>query len=216
MTGSTDGFSTINCDGIRVNHADHLDGGGNNFGRAYIPFVQEHLDSPHSILEWCSGPGYIGFTLLARGLCHSLGLADINEEAIAACRKTVRENQLTEQVAVLRSDCFDDIPAHLRWDLVIGNPPHVNTKHPGETAFQREKPRVIYLDQDWDIHRRFYKQVARHLKPGGSVVLQEKYKFSRPETFHEMITDGGLVIVAAIPCERPYEDYYFMWSRLPA
>ncbi|WP_158895671.1 methyltransferase [Amycolatopsis anabasis] len=212
---NTDQHPTVDCDGILVHHAEHLDGGGNNFGKAYIPFIQRHFASPQSILEWCCGPGYIGFSLLARGLCHTLSLADINEEATAACRKTVQHNHLTEHVSVFRSDCFDDIPTGLRWDLIVGNPPHVNTKTPGETDFQRRKPRVIYLDQDWDIHRRFYKQAPHHLKPGGNVILQEKYKFSRPETFQPMITDSGLSIVDAIPCEPPYEEYYFLWSRLP-
>ena len=97
--------------------------------------------------EWCAGPGFIGFSLLAHGLCETLCLADVNPEAVAACRRTVRENALDDRVSVYRSDNLADIPAAERWDLVVSNPPHFDDRSPGQ---------LRYHDPRWSIHRGFF------------------------------------------------------------
>ncbi|WP_420806279.1 methyltransferase [Sciscionella marina] len=206
----------MDCDGVSVTTADHLDGGGSDFGKAYIRFFKEDfVGKTDSLLEWCCGPGFIGFSLLGRRLCKTLTLIDINREAVDVCSKTIQGNGLACRASAHRSDCFDDVPAEARWDIIVGNPPHVNTRTPGSTDFQRRKPPVIYLDTDWAIHRRFYNQVQGHLRPGGSVVLQEKYRFADPMIFQSMAEDAGLAVVGAVQCSEPYEEYYFMWTRLP-
>ena len=204
---------TTDCGGITVSYTDDLDGGGQDFGKQYLPFVRDQFPDAAAVLEWCSGPGFIGFSLLGHGLCESLALADINPDAISACDDTITRNNLANTATAYLSDCFESIPAHRAWDLIVGNPPHVNTTPPGETEFQRHKPQVIYLDQDWAIHRRFYAQARRHLAPGGSVVLQEKYRFARPEVFFPMIESGGLRVHEVVTCPPPHEEYYFLWSR---
>ncbi|MGZ9104358.1 MAG: hypothetical protein ACXW3M_00750, partial [Rhodoplanes sp.] len=56
-------------------------------------------------------PGFIGFSLLAHDLCETLCVADINPEAVAACRRTVEANRLSDRVSVYQSDNLKDIPA---------------------------------------------------------------------------------------------------------
>jgi hypothetical protein len=96
--------------------------------RLYIPFLRS-LDMPKQsrVFEWCSGPGFIGFSMLAHGLCETLCLADINDEAVEACQKTIRDNRLEARVAVYESDNLTNIPREEQWDLVVGNPPFYRT-----------------------------------------------------------------------------------------
>ena len=136
--------------------------------------------------EWCTGPGFIGFSLLAHGLTETLCLADVNPEAVAACRRTVARNALENRVAVYFSDNLKDIPASEQWDLVVSNPPHFV-----DTSFGQ----LRYHDPDWRVHRGFFGAVARHLKPGGVVVLQENNAGSTPDTFTPMIAEAGLKVV---------------------
>src|SRR5215467_1736635 len=111
--------------GIQVSYKDHLDGGGRGFGQDFIPLLQ-HFGLPRQAraFEWCSGPGFIGFSMLAHGLCETLCLADINPESVQACRRTIADNALSDRVAVYCSDNLQDIPAAEKWDLVVSNPPH--------------------------------------------------------------------------------------------
>jgi len=190
---------------IAVNYRDHLDGGGRTSGIEYLPLFHD-LGMPRQgrVFEWCAGPGFIGFALLGYGFCDSLCLADINPEAVQACRRTVGQNRLTKRVAVYHSDNLENIPASEQWDLVVGNPPHFVDVSPGELRFH---------DEDWKLHRDFFGAVGRFLKPGGMIVLLENNRGSTAETFSNMIEAAGLHIVFVHNCEgrrTPYTRTYYL------
>jgi methylase of polypeptide subunit release factors len=173
--------------GVRVSHKPHLDGGGSTFGQDFVPLLrQRKMPKAQRAFEWCAGPGFIGFSLLAHGLCETLCLADVNPEAVAACRRTVARNGLEKKVSVYLSDNLENIPASEQWDLVVSNPPHFV-----DTSFGQ----LRYHDPDWRVHRGFFGKVARHLAPGGVVVLQENNEGSTPATFAPMIAEAGLRVV---------------------
>src|SRR5262249_37220383 len=141
----------------------HLDGGGSWFGQDYIPFVQAcGMPKQPRVFEWFAGPAFIGFSLLAHGLCETLCVADINPQAVRACRKTVRANKLMDRVSVYESDNLSSIPPSEKWDLVVGNPPFYPEQHPIE---------IRSHDKDWLIHREFFANVGRFLKPEGVILL---------------------------------------------
>jgi SAM-dependent methyltransferase len=189
----------------RVHFKKHLDGGGNDFGQDFIPFL-ELRQMPHQqrVFEWCSGPGFIGFSLLAHGLAETLCLADVNVEAVEACRRTVAENALAKRVSVYHSDNLKDIPDTERWDLIVSNPPHFADDWIGD---------LRTYDEGWHLHREFFASVGRFLKPEGVIVLQENNRGSTPETFASMIDEAGLATVFVAEC-RPkrtsYDRFYFM------
>ena len=79
-----------------------------------------------------------------------------------------------------------NIPASEQWDLVVGNPPFYPDSHRWE---------IRSYDKDWHIHRSFFANVGRFLKPGGAIFLQEANDASTPDTFRGMIEDGGLTLV---------------------
>ena len=173
--------------GVRVSYKQHLDGGGSTFGQDFVPLLRRRgMPKVARAFEWCAGPGFIGFSLLAQGLCDTLCLADVNPEAVAACQRSVARNRLEAKVAVYLSDNLADIPAAEQWDLVVSNPPHFIDSGIGH---------LRYHDPDWRVHRGFFGTVARHLKPGGVVVLQENNAGSTPGTFTAMIADAGLRLV---------------------
>ena len=93
-------------------------------------------------------------------------LADVNPQAVAALRETVRLNGLEDRVTVYESDGLDDIPAQERWDLVVSNPPHFDEQ--GGPA-----PQPAAARSRLGLHRGFYAQVGEHLAPGGSLLIQE-------------------------------------------
>ena len=173
--------------GLRVSYKTHLDGGGSTFGQDFVPLLrQRSMPKVARAFEWCAGPGFIGFSLLAHGLTETLCLADVNLEAVAACRRTVARNGLEAKVTVHHSDNLEAVPASEQWDLVVSNPPHFVDTSIGQ---------LRYHDPDWRVHRGFFGRVARHLKPGGVVVLQENNVGSTPDTFKAMIADAGLRLV---------------------
>jgi predicted RNA methylase len=190
--------------GLRVSYKPHLDGGGSTFGQDFLPLLRKrNMPSAARAFEWCAGPGFIGFSLLAHGLCDTLCLADVNPEAVAACRRTIARNSLAGKAAAYVSDNLKDIPASERWDLVVSNPPHFLNEGIGH---------LRYHDPDWRVHRGFFGQIAPHLNAGGVIVLQENNRGSTVDMFRPLIAEAGLQIVFVQDCapERTADDrmYY--------
>jgi 16S rRNA G966 N2-methylase RsmD len=191
--------------GVRVHYMKHLDGGGSGFGQDYIPLLREWgVPKQGRAFEWCAGPGFIGFSLLGHGLCETLCLADINPDAVEACRRTIQDNRLDSRVAVYRSDNLASIPTSEKWDLVVSNPPHFVDHFVGDLRGH---------DPDWRIHRGFYATVAKHLNPGGVLVLQENNRGSTVEAFRPMIEASELSITfvhACAPERTPNDRFYYV------
>jgi hypothetical protein len=206
-TGAGAGFRTVRYGALDVAYRSDLDGGGMGFGQTYVPVVKELWGRVGRVHEFCAGPGFIGFALLAHGLCDSLCLSDVNPDAVQAARETVRRNRLEDRVAVYLSDALDGIAAAERWDLVVSNPPHFRSGYEGS---------LRHHDPDWECHRRFYGGVPAHLNPGASVLIQENYEGSDEREFTAMIGEAGLQPLASLMYRggRNYFDsYYFLWSR---
>jgi methylase of polypeptide subunit release factors len=180
-------YSETTFGGVRVSYKPHLDGGGSTFGQDFVPLLRKrNMPKVQRAFEWCTGPGFIGFSLLGHGLCDTLCLADVNPEAVAACRRTIARNGLAAKASVYLSDNLKDVPATGQWDLVVSNPPHFTDSGIGH---------LRYHDPDWRLHRGFFGGIGRHLKPGGVVVLQENNAGSTPATFTDMIAQTGLKTV---------------------
>jgi hypothetical protein len=62
--------------GVEIYYEPELDGGGRSFGMLYVPIVRRVVGHAKRCLEAFSGPGFIGFSLVAHGLCDELVLAD--------------------------------------------------------------------------------------------------------------------------------------------
>lgn len=173
--------------GVKVSYKQRLDGGGSTFGQDYITWLKA-LEMPRQgrVFEWCSGPAFIGFSMLAHGLCDTLFLADINPWAVEACRRTVERNGLGGRVTVVHSDNLEQVPPSERFDLVVGNPPHF---------IDRLEGNLRAFDEGWEIHRRFYASIGRFLNPAGVCLIQENAQGSKTDDFRRMIADGGLDLV---------------------
>ena len=159
---------------IRVHWKDDLQGGGHTFGQRYVNYAtRRKMPRQRRIFEWCSGPGFIGFSMLAKGLCDGLCLGDINPRAVEACRRTVRDNGLADRVVIYQSDNLSAIPESEQFDLVVANPPHFPDVHHGN---------VRAHDQDWRTHKDFFGNIGHHLDEDGVVLLQENGLGSSAET----------------------------------
>jgi len=178
-------------------------------GQAFVPVVRELFGKVGRAYEFCAGPGFIGFSLLAAGLCDSLCLSDVNPEAVELAMETVRRNRLQDRVSVYRSADLDAVPADERWDLVVANPPHFRDRYANS---------LRHHDPDWRCHASFYARVAGYLNPGASLLVLENYEGSHEGDFASMLSEGGLQSVGSLtyrsPVGRPFFDtYYILWAR---
>jgi hypothetical protein len=109
------------CQGIKIKYHPSMEGGGIYRSPMFIEVLS--LIAPNRIfnhcLEWCSGPGFIGFSLLDRGICNNLSLSDVYEPIEELVKSTIDQNNLTN-VNFFLSNNFDNIPKDIKFDLIIG------------------------------------------------------------------------------------------------
>lgn len=180
-------WKTLKYKNLEVYYLQNLIGGGETFGQDYIPVVKQEFGSVNTLCEFACGPGYIGFSLLAHGLCKKLILIDINPLAIEACQKTIKENGL-KNVTTYLSDGLSKIPSNEKWNLVVSNPPHFNGNFEGRKD-------LLLIDPDWKIHKNFYSKVANHLTKDGSILFIENVSGSDEKLWKEMIEKNGLLFI---------------------
>jgi methylase of polypeptide subunit release factors len=203
-------YKTVSYGSIDVCYLDELDGGGARFGQDYLSLIPRLGEEAGRALEWCAGPAFIGFAMLAAGLCKSLTLVDINPVATAACRQTVANNNLANQVRVYDSDCFDELPKGDKFDLIIANPPHCGTANDSPGGHSS----LLYNDVGWQVHKKFYRQVPEYATATTRIILQEDAELSNAEDFREIIESAGLEVRGSSRCVWA-RDYYYIESGLP-
>lgn len=191
-------WKTIQYGDIKVYYLQELDGGALDFGEeAFVNNVKSRYGRVDRLCEFCAGPGFIGFSLLAHGLCKKLCLVDVNPQAIECCRKTIAENGLKNRVAVYVSDVLKGVPKKEVWDLVVSNPPHFDgTK-------EMYKKDIIAIDPGWMIHDQFYKTVSVHLSKKGSLLFLENITGAPENMWKEMINKNGLKFVSTFWEQHP-------------
>ncbi len=182
----------------------------NRFQDAAAPYNKTYRKA----FEWCSGPGFIGFALLEKGICEQLCLADINPVAIESARATVAENGLEDRVTCYVSDNLESIPAEEKFDLVVSNPPNYFNINPEHPLYAKFKDDLRPNDREWRIHWEFYRSIKKHLNPGAVMLISEVEPFNKEvlipksqpipydvrenlplDDFKEMIATGGLTYV---------------------
>lgn len=193
----------------KIHYEPFLDGDGRMFYPEFLRIIKEKVGRVNNIFEFCAGTAFIGFSLLEDKMCKKLILADIEKTAIECCKKTIEENHLEDKTLVYQSDLFKQIPAQT-WDLVVGNPPHFS-----EPQTNLPQKTIINVDKNWDIHRSFYTNINKYLKPNGSILLVENGRGSSPELFYDMINESGLKVADVLKCNlnRPSKHYFMLVKK---
>jgi methylase of polypeptide subunit release factors len=189
---------------ISVYYDSWMDGGGMWFGLDYIEVIQQRYPDRQfgHCLEWCSGPGFIGFELLDHGVCERLCLTDIYTPAIDRTQQTIQKlpDVYQHRVSAYAAPSVSGLPVTKQFDLVVANPPHF-LECPGDDNIQR-----IKVDSNWAAHRDFFFNIKQHLTPDGVILLQENQAGSlhREKDFAQDIESAGLQITAVFDSARYY------------
>ena len=195
---------TFDTNGIQVHYDSWMDGGGTWFGQEYVDIIQQRYPGRtfNCCYEWCSGPGYIGFSILGAKLANRLTLSDMYESAINhAVAATVRHNRLQDCVSAYVGNSLCVLPGHEQFDLVVANPPHY-LECPGDDNYQR-----IAVDVNWQAHQNFFEHIGQHLTDDGIILLQENQagSLNGVEDFRPFIERNNLKITDCFKSDRYYD-----------
>jgi release factor glutamine methyltransferase len=166
---------------------------------------------PHtgSFLEIGCGAGLIAVSSALAG-CDRVVASDINSAALSNTALNVERHGVADRVRVLRSDLFDALDPHERFDTIFWSSNYVLA--PADYEYQSVHERA-YVDAGYATHRRFLTEAPRWLTATGSVVLHFSDRGDLPAllriadecgrvlrtlrsgTFHEGAYDVGHMLV---------------------
>jgi hypothetical protein len=204
---------------LRVFYRPELDGGGSTIAPPFVEFVRRRATGTYPVAyEWCAGPAFIGFTLLAEGVCDRLCLTDVNPAVADCLERTVEANGLSDRVTWYIGENLDALPDDARFDLVVANPPNFSALNPRHPRYELYRDDLRPNDPDWRLHRGFYDGIGAHLHRGAVLHISEvepdrnRVFIPRSETepydvrprpaiddFVDMIGAGGLRYVDTVP-----------------
>ena len=143
--------------------------------------IQNHFDPwieyerVGCILDLCTGSGCIGIASAAQFPDAEVDLVDISREALQVARRNVEKHHLEEQVSIIESDLFDQVPRDRRYDLILSNPPYVSREeYDGLPTEYRHEPRIgLEAGEDgMEIVARILAQAGSYLAPGGIMIVE--------------------------------------------
>jgi len=115
-----------------------------------------------TVLDMGCGSGYLALSMKHSGVAE-VWATDIHEPAVECARRNVKLNDAVGPVQVVQGDLFENIPATLKFDLIIFNQPF----GPG----QGDTVCGCGPDGGYRIVRRFLTQAADRLTPDGVVIM---------------------------------------------
>jgi len=197
-------------DGFDVYYSNETNGGGDFLAIEYIDVVRERYTDVNHILEWCSGPGFIGYGMYAAGLCKQVSFNEMYSPAVDMLKKTKANSNDANNIRIYQGSSLDSIPDHVKFDLVVGNPPHWKSVDAASNSLGFDISQCMHVDdilvdQDWNSHKDFYAGIKRLLSDDGRILLQENSSGSTPEDFRDMIESVGLKIFSTAQ-SRMYAD----------
>ena len=182
-------YPKIKYRNIEVSFLWPLNGGGIMYAYEFAHIILKKIGKVEHAFEYCAGPGFIGFNLLANNLCDRLTLADTNPRSVELIKETIKSNHLQDKVTVYHSDCLDAIPEKEKWDLVVSNPPWVLSS--------KDKKDIMVCDPESRVHEKFFRDINKFLKPNGSILFIEGAEFTNANSFKDMIEKNGLSMAAS-------------------
>lgn len=194
---------------LTINYTPDLDGGGTYIGKDFLNVLSHRYPGRkfNRCLEWCSGPGFIGFSLLLNDYCNSLCLIDSYLPALECAENSVANTNY--QVTTYHISSLQNLPNSEKFDLVVANPPHFPYEIYWQ-EFSHQNNKRIYLDPNWEIHNDFFKYIKSHLADDGVIILQESQWGCNVDTFKSILDVYGLTIKDSYPeyTKHTYPVFY--------
>ncbi|CDQ08679.1 50S ribosomal protein L3 glutamine methyltransferase [Acidithiobacillus ferrivorans] len=144
------------------------------------PFIEEgfapwvEASQIQRILEIGTGSGCMAIILALRFPDAEVDAVDISAEALAVARANVQRYGLEERVHLHQSDLFAALDGQ-RYDLILSNPPYVDTAAMAELPPEyRHEPRLALAagDDGLDCLLPLLEQAPQHLQTGGVLVVE--------------------------------------------
>jgi ribosomal protein L3 glutamine methyltransferase len=127
------------------------------------------------ILDLCTGSGCLAIIAAHQFPEAFVDATDISRDALDVAVINVAQHGMDDRLNLHHGSLYDPLPVAARYDLIISNPPYVNTRSMGKLpAEYRHEPRLALAggDDGMDIVRTIIEQAPAHLSDEGLLVIE--------------------------------------------
>lgn len=135
------------------------------------------------VLELCTGSGCLAIMLADAFPNAQVDAVDLSTDALAVAKKNVADYELQDRVTLIHSDLYDSVPKK-RYDLIVTNPPYVNSASMARLpAEYRNEPQMALAggEDGMDLVRRIVAGAKERLTPNGVLVVEIGNEFAYAE-----------------------------------
>jgi ribosomal protein L3 glutamine methyltransferase len=139
---------------------------------AFQPWVNPA--SVHRVLDLCTGSGCIAIAIARHFPDARVDAVDISADALAVARINVAHYGLEQRVRLIQSDLYAALAGE-RYDLIVTNPPYVDSRDMAELpAEYRHEPALALASgaSGLDAILHILAEAPAHLQPGGLLVAE--------------------------------------------
>jgi len=139
----------------------------------FSPWVS-NPDKITNILELCTGSGCLPIMLADAFPNAHVDTVDISADALAVAKLNVDEYELQDRITLIESDLYTNVPEK-KYDLIVTNPPYVNSKSMGKLPPEYlHEPQIALAggDDGMDLVRKIVAGAAKRLTPNGILMVE--------------------------------------------
>ncbi|MGL5947939.1 MAG: 50S ribosomal protein L3 N(5)-glutamine methyltransferase [Aeromonas sp.] len=138
----------------------------------FAPWLQTE---PTRIMDLCTGSGCLAIIMAHAFPEAEVDAIDISVEALNVAERNICDHGLEQQVIPIRSDLFNDLPAGDKYDLIVSNPPYVDSEDMNDLPdeFRHEPELALASGSDGlKLTKRLLAHASDFLKDDGVLVVE--------------------------------------------
>ncbi len=147
----------------------------------FSPWVTDP-ESVTDILELCTGSGCLPIMLADAFPNAHVDTADISKDALDVAFRNVADYDLEDRITLIESDLYTNVPDK-KYDLIVTNPPYVNSGSMGQLPQEYlHEPQIALAggDDGMNLVRKIVAGAVQHLTENGILIVEigNEYAFA--------------------------------------
>ena len=131
-----------------------------------------------SILDMCTGSGIIAISIAKYTKNNRIYAVDISNKALEIAKKNAINNNVDKRIEFIASNMFEKLNSNNKFDIIVSNPPYIETEVIPTLESQVQKEPKIALDggiDGLDFYRDILVNSKKYLKDNGTICLEIGY-----------------------------------------